>query len=117
MPDIIIYHNPRCSKSRRIRAILDEKGLDYTVVEYLNEPPSEQRLADVLNMMGKKPLELVRSGESLFKELGLSKKDERSDEEWISIMTENPRLIERPIVINGKQAVLGRPPEDVLKIL
>ncbi len=117
MSDITIYHNPRCSKSRRTKAILDEKGLDYTVVEYLNEPPSEKWLADILGMLGKKPLELIRSGEALFKELGLSEKDERPDGEWIRIMVENPGLIERPIVINGNRAVLGRPPEDVLQIL
>jgi len=71
MSDITIYHNPYYSESRRAKTILDEKGLDSTVVEYLNEPPSIKRLADILDMLGKKPIELVRSGEALFKELGL----------------------------------------------
>ncbi len=117
MSKIKIYHNPRCSKSRQTKAILDEENLDYETIEYLNSPPSEKELKAILKMLGKSPLEVIRTGETLFKELGLSKKDERSDDEWITIMVENPKLIERPIVINGKQAALGRPPEDVRNIL
>ena len=117
MSTIKIYHNPRCSKSRQTKAILDEENLEYETIEYLNTPPSEKELKAILKMLGKAPLEVIRTGEALFRELGLTKKDERSDDEWISIMVANPKLIERPIVINGKQAALGRPPEDVRKIL
>ena len=114
---IKIYHNPRCSKSRQTKSILDEKNLDYQIIEYLDQPPSQQELAEILKMLNRSPLEVMRTGEDLFKELELSKLDERSDQEWIKIMVENPRLIERPIVINNKKAALGRPPEDVLDIL
>ena len=117
MSRIKIYHNARCSKSRQTRAILDDRGLDYEVVEYLQQPPSEQELKKILKLLGKKPLEIMRTGEKLFKELGLSKKDDRPDDEWIRLMVENPKLIERPIVINGDRAVMGRPPEDVVDIL
>ena len=117
MSDIKIYHNPRCSKSRQTKAILDEKKLEYQVVQYLEQPPSEQELADILNMLGKSALELVRTGEALFKELGLSKTDDRTDEQWIKIMVGNPKLIERPIVVTKGKAALGRPPEGVLEIL
>lgn len=117
MSDIKIYHNPRCSKSRQTKSILDEKNLEYQIIEYLDQPPSQQELAEILEMLNRSPLEVMRTGEDLFKELGLSKTDVRSDREWIKIMVENPRLIERPIVINNKKAALGRPPEDVLDIL
>src|SRR5210317_302231 len=75
MSDITIYHNPRCSKSRQTMAILDENNLQYQVIQYLDQPPSEQELASILKMLGKPALELVRTGEKLFKELGLSKND------------------------------------------
>ena len=117
MSKIKIYHNPGCSKSRQTKSILDEKNLDYQIIEYLDQPPSVGELTEILEMLDKSPLELMRTGEELFKELGLSKSDERADQEWIKIMVENPRLIERPIVINNKKAALGRPPADVLDIL
>ncbi len=117
MSEITIYHNPRCSKSRMTKAILDDKGLDYNVVEYLNEAPTAEKLKQILGMLGKSPIEVIRTGEALFNELGLTKNDERSDDEWIDIMVSNPKLIERPIVVNGNKAALGRPPEDVEAIL
>ena len=117
MSDITIYHNPRCSKSRQTKVILDEKALDYQVIEYLDQPPSESELAGILQMLDKAPLQIIRTGEALFKELGLSKTDDRSDEDWIRIMIDNPKLIVRPIVVNAGKAALGRPPEDVLEIL
>jgi arsenate reductase len=117
MSKATIYYNPRCSKSRQTKALLDENGVDYTVVEYLDNPPGEKELAAILKKLGKKPVEIIRTGEPLFKELGLSKKDQRSDAEWIRIMANNPKLIERPIVVKGAKAALGRPPESVLDIL
>lgn len=117
MSKITIYHNPRCSKSRQTKALLDENSVDYEVIEYLDTPPNEKELTAILKKLGKKPLQVIRTGEALFKELGLSKKDNRPDKEWIRIMVDNPKLIERPIVVKGARAVLGRPPEDVLKII
>ena len=117
MSKVTIYHNPRCSKSRQTKALLDENSVDYEVVEYLETPPNETELAGILKKLGKKPLEIIRTGEDIFKELGLSKKDERPDAEWIKLMVDNPKLIERPIVVKGSRAALGRPPIDVLNIL
>ena len=117
MSDIKIYHNPRCSKSRQTKVILDGKNLEYQVIEYLDQPPSEQELVDILKMLGKPALELVRTGEAMFKELGLSKTDDLTDEQWIKIMVGNPKLIERPIIVADGKAALGRPPEGVLEIL
>jgi len=98
-------------------AILDENNLDYQVVQYLEQPPSEKELANILKMLGISALELIRTKEKLFKELGLSKSDERTEAQWIKIMVDNPKLIERPIVISKGKAALGRPPESVLTIL
>jgi arsenate reductase len=117
MSRIRIYHNPRCSKSRQTKSILDEQGCEYDVIEYLQQPPSASELKNILQMLNRKPLDIMRTGETLFKELGLSKKDDRTDDEWISIMLEHPKLIERPIVVSGGKAVMGRPPENVLSIL
>ncbi|MCW8962669.1 MAG: arsenate reductase (glutaredoxin) [Gammaproteobacteria bacterium] len=117
MSKVTIYHNPRCSKSRQTKGLLDEKGVDYEVVEYLKDTPGTGELAAILLKLGKSPLEVMRTKEPLFKELGLSKSDDRSDAEWLKIMVENPKLIERPIVVNGDKAAMGRPPEDVLEII
>ena len=117
MSKVTIYHNPRCSKSRQTKALLDDNAVDYEVIEYLQSPPDEKELAAILKKLSRKPLEVIRTGEALFKELGLSKNDERPDAEWIRLMVKNPILIERPIVIKGNKAALGRPPEDVLEIL
>jgi arsenate reductase len=117
MSEYTIYHNPRCSKSRQTLTLLREKGIEPEIVEYLKTPPSYKTLESIASQLGKEPLEWIRSGESVFKELGLSKKDDRSQEEWLKILAENPILIERPIVTTGNNAVLGRPPENVLELL
>ena len=117
LSSVKIYHNPRCSKSRQTCSILDEQGVDYQVIEYLEHPPSASELKKILRMLDKHPLEIIRTGEKLFKELGLTKKDQRSDDEWIKLMASNPKLIERPIVVKGNKAAMGRPPESVLDIL
>lgn len=117
MATATIYHNPRCSKSRNTLAILNENNLDVTEVRYLDQPPTKEKLAELCQLMKVQPLQIIRTGESIFKELGLSKKDERSDDEWLDIMIANPKLIERPIVQIGNKAVMGRPPENVLSIL
>jgi len=111
-----IYHNPRCSKSRNTLKILQENGVSITEVRYLDNPPSKETLKTLCSLMAVTPFEIVRTGEALFKELGLTKQDQRSDDEWLEILTNNPKLIERPIVQIGDKAVMGRPPENVLQL-
>ena len=114
---VTIYHNPRCTKSRQTLALLEERGIDPKVVLYLETPPTAERILELSKMLGVAPLAFTRTKEARFKELGLNKKDERSDAEWAHILADNPKLIERPIVVVGDKAALGRPPEDVLEIL
>jgi arsenate reductase len=110
-----IYHNPRCSKSRETLALLREKGVEPTIVEYLKELPTEDELKRIVDMLGIKPLDLVRKGEAIYK--NEYKSLQLNDDEWIKIMIANPKLIERPIVVKGNSAALGRPPENVLKLV
>ena len=112
---ITIYHNPRCRKSREALAILEEQGEEIEIIKYLEVPPSKRELSDIISLLGINPIELVRTGESLWKENFKGK--DHTDEQLISIMAENPKLIERPIVIKNKKAVIGRPPEKVREIL
>ncbi len=111
-----LYHNPKCSKSRQALQLLQNQGLEPHIVEYLKDPPSEATLRDLLKMLKRSPLELMRQKNSLFKELGLDQK--RDDEEaLITAMLTHPKLIERPIFVHQGQARIGRPPQDVLQIL
>lgn len=112
-----IFHNPRCSKSRQTLAIIEESGVAVEVVKYLEKPPAAEELLKLCEMLGQSPLEITRTKEALFKELGYSKSDERSDQEWAGILAANPKLIERPIVQRGDRAVMGRPPESVESLL
>lgn len=113
----IIYHNPRCSKSRNALSILNENSFDVTEIRYLETPPSHADLKELCQLMNMSPLEIVRTGESLFKELGLTKADNKTDDEWLHILVQNPKLIERPIVKIGDKAIMGRPPENILLIM
>ncbi len=110
-----IYHNPRCSKSRQTLNIINEKGADVEVIEYLKEPPTADELDAILHRLGLEPLDIIRRGEEVFKHQFKGK--ELSRDQWISAMVENPILIERPIVVKGDKAVMGRPPENVLDLL
>ena len=113
---VTIYHNPRCSKSRQTLALLQEQGVEPEVVEYLKSPPDVAGLKALLARLGLAPRELMRRKEAVYKELGLD--DEGlSEAALIRAMVENPILIERPIVVAGERAALGRPPEAVLSIL
>jgi arsenate reductase (glutaredoxin) len=112
---IRIYHNRMCSKSRQTLEVLQQTGQEIEVVEYLKETPSEAELKDVLAKLKMKPEQLLRKGEKVYKEQFANKVF--SDDEWIRIMVTNPSLIERPIVVNGDKAAIGRPPEKVLEIL
>ena len=113
---VTIYHNPRCSKSRKALEILHEKGLDVEVIEYLKTPPDKQTLERLLTGLGLEPRQLMRTGESVYKELGLDN-PVLSRDDLIDYMINNPILIERPVVVEGSRVVIGRPPENVLEIL
>ena len=116
MTDIQIYHNPRCSKSRQTLALIEEKNIQPEIILYLENTPSAETLGGIISKLGITPRELLRKGEDAYKENNLSNK-ELSDQELIEKMVQFPKLIERPIVINGDKAVLGRPPENVLELL
>lgn len=111
-----IYHNPRCSKSRQTLGLLEERGVETEVVEYLKTPPSAAELERILQRLELQPRELMRRKEAEYAELGLDR-PELSREQLIQAMVEHPRLIERPIVVNGERVAVGRPPENVLEIL
>ena len=115
MADVTIYHNPRCSKSRATLALLEEREIDLQIVEYLKTPPDTKTLKLLLEKLDIEPRALLRKGESVYKELGLSEVDDR--DQLIEAMVKNPILIERPIVVRGDKARIGRPPEKVLEIL
>lgn len=110
-----IYHNPRCRKSREALAILEDKGLNPEIVLYLQTPPSREELKNILQMLGIEASELVRKGEGVYKENYKGKA--LTDEEWLDAMVQYPKLIERPIVVQGRKAVIGRPPEKVEELL
>lgn len=114
MSEYTIWHNPRCSKSRETMSILQSRGAETEVVKYLEEKLSVQSIKEVLKKLGISARELMRTKEEEYKSLGL--KDEKDEEKLIEAMVEHPKLIERPIVIKGNKAVLGRPPEKVLEL-
>lgn len=111
-----IYHNPRCSKSRETLKLLQDQGIDPEIILYLDTPPDAKTLSGLLKKMKLKPRELMRTKEKEYKEQGLNDPD-LSDDQLIDAMIATPKLIERPIVVHGNKAALGRPPEQVLEIL
>ena len=113
---VMIYFNPRCRKSREALQIIKERDIEPEIRYYLDEPPSQAELAEILRKMGKRPRDIFRKSEPLYKDLGLKNKD-LSDDVLLDYLHEYPILIERPIVVKGQRAVLGRPPEDVKKII
>ena len=112
----VIYHNPRCSKSRQTLKLLQDNGIEPDVTEYLVSPPDKDELTAILKILGLRPRELMRKKEAEYRALGLNN-ETLSDEALIAAMVAHPKLIERPIVIRGKRAVIGRPPEAVLDLL
>ena len=108
---IKIYHNPRCRKSRESLEIIKESGKDFEIVEYLKEIPTKEELASILKLLNFSPIELVRKNEAIWKEFYKNKS--LTDDQIITAMIENPKLIERPIVIYKNRAVIGRPPEII----
>ena len=115
MSDITIYHNPRCSKSRATLAIIQERGIEPRIVEYLKTALTAAELRLILRKLGLSAETLVRKGEDIFKSRYAGR--ELSEDGWIEAMIENPVLIERPIVVRGERAVIGRPPETVQQLL
>ena len=113
---ITIYHNPRCSKSRATLQLLQEKGIEPTIIEYLKTPPSADELEEILNKLGMEPRDLMRKGEDAYREAGLDN-PALDREALIAAMVAHPILIERPIVLSKGKAAIGRPPERVLEIL
>ena len=110
-----IYHNSRCSKSRNSYNLLKERGVDFETVEYLKTPLTKEELKDLLVKLDIPAKELIRKGEAAFKENFKGK--ELSEEEWIAAMLQFPKLIERPIIVKGDKAVIGRPIEKVIDLL
>lgn len=110
-----IWHNPRCSKSRQALALLEERGAEITIRRYLDEPPTLAELKDAQSKLGLPAIDMIRTGEAVFKEMGLSKSD--PDETLLKAMSEAPKLIERPVIFSGAKAVIGRPPEKALEVL
>lgn len=112
---IEIYHNPRCSKSREAVKCLEQSNIAFKIIKYLDQPPSYDELSDIIKKLGINPMELVRTNEAVWKENYKGK--ELSDKQLIQAMTETPKLIQRPIVINAEKAVVARPTDKIEKIL
>jgi arsenate reductase len=115
MSDLTLYHNPRCSKSRETLALLESHGQEPRIIEYLKTPPTAAELKVIIAKLGIKPADLVRKSEEIYKSTYAGKT--LTDAQWIDAMVKHPILIERPIAIRGNTAVLGRPPENVKKLL
>ena len=116
MTDAILYHNPRCSKSRAALELLQQRGIEPQVLRYLETPPDAEQLRQLLRQLGLTPRQLLRSGEDEYRSLGLDNPALDGDQ-VIAAMLRHPRLIERPILVVGERAVVGRPPERVLELL
>ena len=115
MKDVTIWHNAKCSKSRATLTLLKERGYTPQIVDYLNDSPSAQEIKKILKMLGVSPRAAMRTKERVYDQLSLA--DVHDDEALIRAMVDNPILIERPIVICGNRAAIGRPPENVLAVL
>jgi len=116
MSEFAIYHNQRCTKSRQTLQLLRDHGLEPEVIEYLKNPPSQIELRRIVKALGVPAQDLIRRGEKLFAEVGDHRR-QYADAAAIKLLCAHPRLIERPIVIRGESAVIGRPPENVLKLI
>ncbi len=115
MATIRIYHNPRCGKSRQTLQLIQEAGIEPEIIEYLKTPLHKAELSDLVSKLGIPAENLIRKGESIFKEAHKGKT--LTDAEWIDAMVKHPILMERPIVVKGSKAVIGRPPENVNELL
>jgi arsenate reductase len=113
---VTIYHNPKCSKSRETLKLLEKRGIEPTIIEYLKTPPSKTELAGLVKLLGIEPRALLRTQEPEYKQAGLAN-PKLSDSAILQALVKYPKLMERPIVVAGNKAALGRPPENVLKII
>ncbi len=113
--DLTLYHNPKCSKSRATLALLEGRGIRPRIVEYLKDPPTAAELSAIVARLGIRPEALVRKGEDVYESKYAGKS--LTDAEWIEAMVRDPILIERPIVVAGRKAAIGRPPECALELL
>jgi len=113
---VTLYHNPRCSKSRQALDLLRKRGIEPRIVDYLKTPPGAAEIRSLLAALGKRPREILRTKEAAYKEAGLDDPN-ATDAAVIAAIVKHPILLERPIAVAGKKAVIGRPPEDVLKIV
>jgi arsenate reductase len=113
---VTIYHNPRCSKSRETLQLLRNHGIEPLIVDYLKAPPSVSELDALCKKLGLEPKSIVRYKEPIARELGMRPDQDRSRAEWLALIEANPVLLERPIVVNGQRARLGRPPENVMEL-
>lgn len=117
MADPTLFHNPRCSKSRGAKALLDEAGVGYEVVEYLKEPPTRAQLERLVSILEDPPAALVRTGEAAFKELGIDRATLDDPAAVVDLLVDHPALMERPVLVVGDRAVIGRPPERVTALI
>jgi len=114
---VVIYHNPRCSKSRATLELLQEQGIEPEIVEYMKDPPDQQTLAHLVELLGVSPRELLRTNEQVYKDAGLDEND-LCDEDILDALAQCPTILQRPIVVvDDERAAIGRPPESVLEIL
>ena len=112
-----LYHNPRCSKSRQTLQLLNDRGIEPEIIEYLKTPPDTRTLDQLCNALGVEPQAVLRFKEDRAKELGLKPGDQRPRSEWLRLLAQNPILLERPIAVEAGRAIVGRPPENVLKLI
>ena len=112
---ITMYHNPRWGKSRKTLQLLRDNGHEPNIIEYLNNPPNIKELSEICNVLQLRPSDIIRKGEKEYKELNISELNR--DEDLIEEIVKHPKLMERPIVIKGEKGIIGRPPENVLKLL
>lgn len=113
----VLFHNPKCSKSRGAVAVLEERGVEAEIVRYLDTPPSRAQLETIVAGLDDPPAALVRSGDPRFKELGLAKGDYTTAAEVVDLLVAHPELMERPVLLVGSKAVIGRPPERITDLL
>ncbi len=115
MAEVTIYHNPRCSKSRQTLALLEENKIDVRIVNYLEAPPTADELKEIISLLSVSAFDIVRTGEAEYKEAGIDASS--SDESVINAIVNAPKLMQRPIVVGNQEAIIGRPPENVMRLI